>query len=365
MFSFLFKSQFSLSRLCANLKITIGRIKLLRLRRGLKISSLLHATELVLTNSQSDDRQNKSHAKAFERSIDLCVQKVTAIAREEEFVENMISLEMFAKLVLEKIEHVRSENAVSKELLEAVASLIYCAKKMYANELPELVAVAKELGRKYGEGFRVACEQQPRALGVCEEFIEKELVSMRPIDRLKELATEWGLEIPAIAIVRHDSDEVTTNSDIQKKKKKSVKKKKNAADDSTSNSDNGTDIDDDDDDDDAFDAKKYSSAAKAAKAARLAANEAMEAADYAESLCAFANVETSAEVREKEVEEEEEEVNLLVQAALDEQKLEELNVPRFKAKPPPGIISSQKDFEDDADDAIASRFEALKNVKKK
>ena len=403
-FSSVFSNQFSDQKLKTNLRILLGRIKLLREKRESRIKSIEQDLKKVLLLSQ-------------QQHVEVALKKCDSIARERNFLLILEEIREFATMVLETRGDLDLTGSENKQLRTAISSMFYAAgtsSSELTNDLPELKSIANELAKKFGKEFRLSCEREKtsEACGVSKQFmaivakkVRKDMKSDDVEARmvLEKMAKEIGVELPRVA---------------EKKKKPTKKKKKKSTRDSSSEASGGNSSESESE---AGDSNKkssssrrkgnktsnYATAETAAKAARAAANKAQEAAEYAEALVAtnelLATTTTTSSSAGKgkitaldsndldfENEEgKEAEINAVIAAALDEVRLEEETegnenesgnenaAPteekptlggRGRGGPPPGIASSRetKLAKSDPtttaadDDALADRFEKLK-----
>lgn len=407
-FSSVFSNQFSDQKLKTNLRILLGRIKLLREKRESRIKSIEQDLKKVLLLSQ--------------QHVEVASKKCDSIARERNFLLILEEIREFATSVLETRGDLDLTGSENKQLRTAISSMFYAAgtsSSELMNDLPELKSIANELAKKFGKEFRLSCEREKtsEACGVSKQFMQivakKVRKDMKSDDVearmvLEKMAKEIGVELPRVA---------------EKKKKPTKKKKKKSTRDSSSeasggNSSSESECESGDSNKKSSSSRRkgnktsnYATAETAAKAARAAANKAQEAAEYAEALVAtnelLATTTTTSSSAGKgkitaldsndldfENEEgKEAEINAVVAAALDEVRLEEETegnenengnenaAPtnekptlggRGRGGPPPGIASSRetKLAKSDPtitatdDDALADRFEKLKFSKR-
>ena len=407
-FSSVFSNQFSDQKLKTNLRILLGRIKLLREKRESRIKSIEQDLKKVLLLSQ-------------QQHVEVALKKCDSIARERNFLLILEEIREFATMVLETRGDLDLTGSENKQLRTAISSMFYAAgtsSSELTNDLPELKSIANELAKKFGKEFRLSCEREKtsEACGVSKQFMQivakKVRKDMKSDDVearmvLEKMAKEIGVELPRVA---------------EKKKKPTKKKKKKSTRDSSSEASGGNSSESESE---AGDSNKkssssrrkgnktsnYATAETAAKAARAAANKAQEAAEYAEALVAtnelLATTTTTSSSTGKgkitaldsndldfENEEgKEAEINAVIAAALDEVRLEEETegnenesgnenaAPteekptlggRGRGGPPPGIASSRETklaksdptTTADDDDALADRFEKLKFSKR-
>ena len=394
------------------LRILLGRIKLLREKRESRIKSIEQDLKKVLLLSQ-------------QQHVEVALKKCDSIARERNFLLILEEIREFATMVLETHRDLDLTGSENKQLRTAISSMFYAAgtsSSELTNDLPELKSIANELAKKFGKEFRLSCEREKtsEACGVSKQFMQivakKVRKDMKSDDVearmvLEKMAKEIGVELPRVA---------------EKKKKPTKKKKKKSTRDSSSeasggNSSSESECESGDSNKKSSSSRRkgnktsnYATAETAAKAARAAANKAQEAAEYAEALVAtnelLATTTTTSSSAGKgkitaldsndldfENEEgKEAEINAVIAAALDEVRLEEEteegnenenengneNAAPTKEKPtlggrgrggpPPGIASSRetKLAKSDPtttaadDDALADRFEKLKFSKR-
>ena len=406
-FSSVFSNQFSDQKLKTNLRILLGRIKLLREKRESRIKSIEQDLKKVLLLSQ-------------QQHVEVALKKCDSIARERNFLLILEEIREFATMVLETRGDLDLTGSENKQLRTAISSMFYAAgtsSSELMNDLPELKSIANELAKKFGKEFRLSCEREKtsEACGVSKQFMQivakKVRKDMKSDDVearmvLEKMAKEIGVELPRVA-------EKKKKPTKKKKKKKSTRDSSSEA--SGGNSSSESECESGDSNKKSSSSRRkgnktsnYATAETAAKAARAAANKAQEAAEYAEALVAtnelLATTTTTSSSTGKgkitaldsndldfENEEgKEAEINAVIAAALDEVRLEEEteegnenengneNAAPTKEKPtlggrgrggpPPGIASSRetKLAKSDPtttaadDDALADRFEKLK-----
>ena len=417
---------FDARKLKTNLKILSGRIKLVSEKRRARIESIERDVEKLLKKELFEEttkgvgggrrgrrKEEDAEKTTMERAL---MSRVESIENERNFLQILKHVDQFATEILEtlcerSIEDV--ELTSSEAMRTSIASMLHAKsanKGRLTNDLPELKAIANELGKKFGKAFAVSCEREKtsEACGVSKRFIaaiakcekkkdERELRAM-----LERMA---GFELPSFAKKTTSSgSSVKTKS---KKKKKSALERRSGSsrEASASGEEDEENIDSSDDNenpatttiqkkkhsgrrkDKTSSKNQYASAETAAKAARDAANTAREAAEYAEALVATnevlvapkktsphsdtndANNNNNYDKEEEEEEEEEEHIDSVVAAAVDEARLEEERTGDASKKshrafggPPPGIASSKKPCSE-VDDALAARFETLKTKK--
>ena len=399
----MFSNQFSDQKLKTNLRILLGRIKLLREKRESRVNSIEQDLKKVLLPQQH---------------VEVALKKCDSIARERNFLLILEEIREFATSVLETRGDLDLTGSENKQLRTAVSSIFYAAGTSSAeltNDLPELKPIANELAKKFEKEFRLSCEREKtsEACGVSKQFmaivakkvrkdIKSDDVEARMV--LEKMAKEIGVELPRVA---------------EKKKKPTKKKKKKSTRDSSSEASGGNSSESESESGDsnkksASSRRKgnktsnYATAETAAKAARAAANKAQEAAEYAEALVATnellatATTTSSSSAGKEKItaldsndidgdneDGKEAEINAVIAAALDEARLEEETEEenenengnenaaptnekptlggRGRGGPPPGIASSrEKTKASDPtttatdDDALADRFEKLK-----
>ena len=403
-FSSVFSNQFSDQKLKTNLRILLGRIKLLREKRESRIKSIEQDLKKVLLLSQ-------------QQHVEVALKKCDSIARERNFLLILEEIREFATMVLETRGDLDLTGSENKQLRTAISSMFYAAgtsSSELTNDLPELKSIANELAKKFGKEFRLSCEREKtsEACGVSKQFMQivakKVRKDMKSDDVearmvLEKMAKEIGVELPRVA---------------EKKKKPTKKKKKKSTRDSSSEASGGNSSESESESGDSNKkasssrrkgnkTSNYATAETAAKAARAAANKAQEAAEYAEALVATNELlatttttsssagrgkTTALDSNDDDFENEEgkeAEINAVIAAALVEVRLEEETegnenesgnenaAPteekptlggRGRGGPPPGIASSRETklaksdptTTADDDDALADRFEKLK-----
>jgi hypothetical protein len=405
-FSSVFSNQFSDQKLKTNLRILLGRIKLLREKRESRVNSIEQDLKKVLLPQQH---------------VEVALKKCDSIARERNFLLILEEIREFAQVVLETRGKLELHGSENKQLRTAVSSIFYAAGTSSAeltNDLPELKPIANELAKKFEKEFRLSCEREKtsEACGVSKQFmaivakkVRKDMKSdgVEAKMVLEKMAKEIGVELPRVA-------EKKKKPTKKKKKKKSTRDSSSEA--SGGNSSSGESESGDSNKKSASSRRKgnktsnYATAETAAKAARAAANKAQEAAEYAEALVATnellatATTTSSSSAGKEKItaldsndidgdneDGKEAEINAVIAAALDEARLEEETEEenenenengnenaaptnekptlggRGRGGPPPGIASSrEKTKASDPtttatdDDALADRFEKLK-----
>ena len=405
---------FDARKLKTNLKILSGRIKLLSEKRHARIESIERDVEKLLkeleetTKGGGGGRKDDAEKTTMERAL---MARVESIENERNFLQILKHVDQFATEILEtlcerSIEDV--ELTSSEAMRTSIASMLHAKsanKGRLTNDLPELKAIANELGKKFGKAFAVSCEREKtsEACGVSKRFIaaiakcekkkdERELRAM-----LERMA---GFELPSFA-KKTTSSGSSVKTKSKKKKKSALERRSGSSREASASGEEDEENSGSSDDnqnpatttiqkkkhsghrkDKTSSKNQYASAETAAKAARDAANTAREAAEYAEALVATNEVlvapkktsphsdtnDANNNNYDKE-EEEEEHIDSVVAAALDEARLEEERTGNASKKshrafggPPPGIASSQKPCSE-VDDALAARFETLKTKK--
>jgi len=403
-FSSVFSNQFSDQKLKTNLRILLGRIKLLREKRESRVNSIEQDLKKVLLPQQH---------------VEVALKKCDSIARERNFLLILEEIREFAQVVLETRGKLELHGSENKQLRTAVSSIFYAAGTSSAeltNDLPELKPIANELAKKFEKEFRLSCEREKtsEACGVSKQFmaivakkVRKDMKSdgVEAKMVLEKMAKEIGVELPRVA-------EKKKKPTKKKKKKKSTRDSSSEA--SGGNSSSGESESGDSNKKSASSRRKgnktsnYATAETAAKAARAAANKAQEAAEYAEALVATnellatATTTSSSSAGKEKItaldsndidgdneDGKEAEINAVIAAALDEARLEEETEEenenengnenaaptnekptlggRGRGGPPPGIASSREKTKasdptttSTDDDALADRFEKLK-----
>ena len=412
---------FDARKLKTNLKILSGRIKLLSEKRHARIESIERDVEKLLkelfeetTKGLGGGRRGRRKEEDAEKTTmeRALMSRVESIENERNFLQILKHVDQFATEILEtlcerSIEDV--ELTSSEAMRTSIASMLHAKsanKGRLTNDLPELKAIANELGKKFGKAFAVSCEREKtsEACGVSKRFIaaiakcekkkdERELRAM-----LERMA---GFELPSFA-KKTSSGSVKTKS--KKKKTSALERRSDSSREASASGEEDEENSGSSDDnqnpatttiqkkkhsgrrkDKTSSKNQYAPAETAAKASRDAANTAREAAEYAEALVATNEVLVAPQKtsphsdtndannnnydKEEEEEEEEEHIDSVVAAALDEARLEEERTGNASKKshrafcgPPPGIASSQKPCSE-VDDALAARFETLKTKK--
>ena len=411
---------FDARKLKTNLKILSGRIKLLSEKRHARIESIERDVEKLLkelfeetTKGLGGGRRGRRKEEDAEKTTmeRALMSRVESIENERNFLQILKHVDQFATEILEtlcerSIEDV--ELTSSEAMRTSIASMLHAKsanKGRLTNDLPELKAIANELGKKFGKEFAVSCEREKtsEACGVSKRFIaaiakcekkkdERELRAM-----LERMA---GFELPSFA-KKTTSSGSSVKTKSKKKKKSALERRSGSSREASASGEEDEENSGSSDDnqnpatttiqkkkhsgrrkDKTSSKNQYASAETAAKAARDAANTAREAAEYAEALVATNEVlvapkKTSPHSDTNDAnnnnnydkEEEEEHIDSVVAAALDEARLEEERTGNASKKshrafcgPPPGIASSQKPCSE-VDDALAARFETLKTKK--
>ena len=412
---------FDARKLKTNLKILSGRIRLVSEKRRARIESIERDVEKLLkeffeettTKGVGGGRRGRRKEEDAEKTTmeRALMSRVESIENERNFLQILKHVDQFATEILEtlcerSIEDV--ELTSSEAMRTSIASMLHAKsanKGRLTNDLPELKAIANELGKKFGKAFAVSCEREKtsEACGVSKRFIaaiakcekkkdERELRAM-----LERMA---GFELPSFA-KKTTSSGSSVKTKSKKKKKSALERRSGSSREASASGEEDEENSGSSDDnqnpatttiqkkkhsgrrkDKTSSKNQYASAETAAKAARDAANTAREAAEYAEALVATNEVlvapkktsphsdtnDANNNNYDKE-EEEEEHIDSVVAAALDEARLEEERTGNASKKshrafggPPPGIASSQKPCSE-VDDALAARFETLKTKK--
>ena len=162
-FSSVFSNQFSDQKLKTNLRILLGRIKLLREKRESRIKSIEQDLKKVLLLSQ-------------QQHVEVALKKCDSIARERNFLLILEEIREFATMVLETRGDLDLTGSENKQLRTAISSMFYAAgtsSSELTNDLPELKSIANELAKKFGKEFRLSCEREKtsEACGVSKQFM--------------------------------------------------------------------------------------------------------------------------------------------------------------------------------------------------
>ena len=179
---------FDARKLKTNLKILSGRIKLLSEKRHARIESIERDVEKLLkelfeetTKGLGGGRRGRRKEEDAEKTTmeRALMSRVESIENERNFLQILKHVDQFATEILEtlcerSIEDV--ELTSSEAMRTSIASMLHAKsanKGRLTNDLPELKAIANELGKKFGKAFAVSCEREKtsEACGVSKRFI--------------------------------------------------------------------------------------------------------------------------------------------------------------------------------------------------
>jgi hypothetical protein len=177
----LFGGGFNPAKCKTALRLCIGRIKLLKNKKGLAVRALRkEIADLIRANKTDSARV-----------------RIEGVMREEANLEAFDILDLFCELLVVRLRLIEQEKDLPDDLKEAVATCIYAAKRM--GELPELTQIKAQFAAKYGREYAHACEADgtAAACGVNRTAIQK--LSVRPptnedkLEKLRAIAAEHAV----------------------------------------------------------------------------------------------------------------------------------------------------------------------------
>ena len=177
----LFGGGFNPAKCKTALRLCIGRIKLLKNKKGLAVRALRkEIADLIRANKTDSARV-----------------RIEGVMREEANLEAFDILDLFCELLVVRLRLIEQEKDLPDDLKEAVATCIYAAKRM--GELPELGQIKAQFAAKYGREYAQACEADgtAAACGVNRTAIQK--LSVRPptnedkLVKLRAIAAEHAV----------------------------------------------------------------------------------------------------------------------------------------------------------------------------
>ncbi|GBG83428.1 hypothetical protein CBR_g37141 [Chara braunii] len=175
----LLSSKFKGSKCKTQLKLCVGRIKLLRNKRGLTVKELRKGiAELLRTNQEA-----------------AATIRVEHVFREEAVMDAYDALELFCEQVSVRMHMIEASRECPPDLKEAISSLIFAAPR--CPDLPELMQVRSLFASKYGKEFVAAASELMANCEVNRQLIGK--LSTHPpsgqfkVDLLKKIAEEYDV----------------------------------------------------------------------------------------------------------------------------------------------------------------------------
>ena len=161
---------FNPSKCKTALRLCIGRIKLLKNKKGLAARALRKEIADLLGADKTESAR----------------VRIEGVMREEANLEAFDILDLFCELLVVRLRLIEQEKDLPDDLKEAVATCIYAAKRM--GELPELGQIKSQFAAKYGREYAQACEADgtAAACGVNRTAIQK--LSVAPPTNEEKLA---------------------------------------------------------------------------------------------------------------------------------------------------------------------------------
>ena len=177
----LFGGGFNPAKCKTALRLCIGRIKLLKNKKGLAVRALRKEIADLIGANKTDSAR----------------VRIEGVMREEANLEAFDILDLFCELLVVRLRLIEQEKDLPDDLKEAVATCIYAAKRM--GELPELGQIKAQFAAKYGREYAQACEADgtAAACGVNRTAIQK--LSVRPptnedkLEKLRAIAQEHAV----------------------------------------------------------------------------------------------------------------------------------------------------------------------------
>ncbi|GHP09400.1 hypothetical protein PPROV_000813500 [Pycnococcus provasolii] len=187
MLASLFGAPFKGAKCKTNLRLAMGRIKLLKGKRAISLSRLRVEIAALL-------RDSSSSVNAGEQAR----IRVEGVLREEDTLAAYEVLEIFCELLAVRMPLIEQQKECPVDLREAVASVLYAAPRL--TELAELKVVATLFSHKYGKNFARAAMDPSSALECgCNPRIVRFLGVEPPrpdvkLAKLSEIAAEQNVD---------------------------------------------------------------------------------------------------------------------------------------------------------------------------
>ena len=167
------------------LRLALGRLKLLRNKR----ESARRAIE-----TEVGEMLKQSRGFGYDAARIRC----ETVCREDATLKGYEILELTLETLLARLPAVSASKAVPEELREAIATVIYAAKRA-GTEVPELETLKKQFGRKYGREYVAACEGEGTASACGANATVLESLKVKTVDdntvqrRLEAIAAKNGV----------------------------------------------------------------------------------------------------------------------------------------------------------------------------
>lgn len=167
------------------LRLALGRLKLLRNKR----ESARRAIEIEV-----GEMLKQSRGFGYDAARIRC----ETVCREDATLKGYEILELTLETLLARLPAVSASKAVPEELREAIATVIYAAKRA-GTEVPELETLKKQFGRKYGREYVAACEGEGTASACGANATVLESLKVKTVDdntvqrRLEAIAAKNGV----------------------------------------------------------------------------------------------------------------------------------------------------------------------------
>ena len=150
------------------LRLALGRLKLLRNKR----ESARRAIE-----TEVGEMLKQSRGFGYDAARIRC----ETVCREDATLKGYEILELTLETLLARLPAVSASKAVPEELREAIATVIYAAKRA-GTEVPELETLKKQFGRKYGREYVAACEGEGTASACGANATVLESLKVKTVD---------------------------------------------------------------------------------------------------------------------------------------------------------------------------------------
>jgi len=169
---------------------------------GFSVHVLKSKLEIALKRMQTQINKRSNGVKIARREIAKLLAdkkdesariRVEAVLHEIHLIEVMEILSLMCQLLSARVSMLASEKYVPDDLVEASASIIFCAKRL---QIPELVDIAKQFASRFGEEW-VKLHVNNQAEKVNAKILDK--LSIKPpefqvvIDYLHDVAKQYNV----------------------------------------------------------------------------------------------------------------------------------------------------------------------------
>lgn len=174
-------SGFNPHKTKTQLRLCIGRIKLLRNKKVLAVKTFRREIAELLAGGKEDSARIR----------------VESVIRENNMLSAFEILELFCELLQVRMALIQQSKTVMDDTREAIASVIYAAQRL--PDLPELIVVRAQFANKFGKEFCVDCNSDEKAVekGVNRGLFNALSVAtpsgLKKLTTLQEICEEYGV----------------------------------------------------------------------------------------------------------------------------------------------------------------------------